>query len=160
MTSGRTVDTVTAMENTGPAASTRVVYLVKRLERLIRRDLDATTRRHGLTIPQYTTLSALRTHPGLSSAQLARRAFVTDQSMNEIIIALERDRLIRRTPDPAHQRRLLATLTPHGARALARCDREVDVMEERLLAGMSREEIDQLSRSLHERIQSLDTPEQ
>ena len=51
----------------------RVTYLAKRLESAVRRDLDAAMQAQGLTTPQYAALSILRRHPGLSSAQLARR---------------------------------------------------------------------------------------
>jgi hypothetical protein len=44
--------------------------------------LPSATRGHGATLAQYAVLTALDEEPGLSSAGLARRAFVTPQTMN------------------------------------------------------------------------------
>ena len=65
----------------------------------------------GLSVAQYTTLSILRSRSGLSNAQLARRLWVTPQSMNEVISALERAGLIERVPDVANRRILRTALT-------------------------------------------------
>ena len=45
---------------------------------------------YGLTTLQYTTLSVLGRRGELSNAQLARRAYMTPQSMSEVIDALEK----------------------------------------------------------------------
>lgn len=62
-----------------PAVPDRALtlYLVKRLELAIRARMDEVLRPHGLTTLQFTALTALRDRDGLSSAQLARRSFVT-----------------------------------------------------------------------------------
>ena len=46
-------------------------------------------REYGLTTLQYTTLSVLGAAGELSNAQLARRSYMTPQSMSEVIEALE-----------------------------------------------------------------------
>ena len=73
------------------AVEPRISYVVARLERAVRADVNERVRPHGLTTLQYTTLSVLgaRGQP-LSNAQLARRAYMTPQSMIEVIDALER----------------------------------------------------------------------
>jgi DNA-binding MarR family transcriptional regulator len=111
----------------------RVTYLVKWLELAIRAEMDVICSAFGVTAPQYTALSVLDRHPGMSSAQLARRSFVTAQSGNEMIGALERKGLISRTPDTQNRRILRITLTPKGNRLLARCDSEMDRLEMRML---------------------------
>ena len=87
---------------------------------------------HGLTTLQFTTLSVLSRHGApLSTSQLARRAFMTPQSMSEVIHALERKGLIKRNPHPNHRRTLPATLTAKGRRVLAACEGAVSDFEER-----------------------------
>jgi len=54
----------------------------------------------GITTPQYAALTFLDESPGLSSAQLARRAFVTPQTMNRMVANLEAAGLIARGPHP------------------------------------------------------------
>ncbi len=87
-------------------------------------------------MPKYTALSILRDRPGLSNAQLARRCYVTPQSMNEVLIALEADGLIVRAPAANHGRVVEVTLSPRGQEVLAACDRAVTHMENAMLADL------------------------
>ena len=127
------------------AVEPRISYIVARLERAVRAAVNERVRPHGLTTLQYTTLSVLgaRGQP-LSNAQLARRAYMTPQSMMEVIDALERKGLIRRDPHPSHRRVFPATMTAKGRRVLKACDAAVEEMEEEMLAGLSRGERDSL----------------
>ncbi|MEU3892311.1 MarR family transcriptional regulator [Streptomyces sp. NPDC029041] len=137
------------------AADARIVYLIRRAERAIRARLDVIVRQHGLTTPQYTTLSVLKVRDGLSSAQLARRAFVTPQAMNEIIIKLERDGLIQRYTTPAHRKTLHCELTPKGSAIFDACDRDCADIEALFVAGMDADEISHMRALLSEGIESL-----
>src|ERR1700729_3388039 len=85
-------------------AAPRIGYLVYRVERRLRGRLDDELRVHGVSTPEYVTLSLLRERDGLSCAQLARWALVTPQAMNLVIAGLERRRLVRRRPGPTHRR--------------------------------------------------------
>lgn len=120
----------------GPAP--RVSYLVKWVERGIRMRFDAILADLGVSTPEYTALSVLARREGLSSAQLARRTLVSAQAMNQLVIALERRRLIVRKSDPDHGRIQRASLTPAGHKLLAECDRATADIETLLLAGLSR----------------------
>jgi DNA-binding MarR family transcriptional regulator len=119
-----------------PLPQPRLPYVVGRLERAVRRHLAEALRPHGLTIPQYTTLSVLRARRGLSNAQLARRAFITPQAMNEVMAALEEEGLVRREADPDHGRILRAELTEAGVGRLAACDAAVQAIEELMLTEL------------------------
>ena len=126
---------VTARAASGdPPSLPRVSYLVFRLERHIRARLDDALARHGVTSTEYMALSELRLREGLSSAQLARIAFVTPQAMNLVIRDMEGRGLIRRTPDLTRGRTLRASLTRRGLSVLGRCDRALDAIEEVMLA--------------------------
>ena len=127
------------------AVEPRISYVVARLERAVRAAVNERVRPYDLTTLQYTTLSVLgaRGQP-LSNAQLARRAYMTPQSMIEVIDALERKGLIRRDPHPSHRRVFPATMTAKGLRVLKACDAAVEEMEEEMLAGLSRGERDSL----------------
>jgi DNA-binding MarR family transcriptional regulator len=123
-------------------AEPRIGYLIYRVERRLRVRLDEAVAAHGITTTEYVTLSVLRDRDGLSSAQLARWAFVTPQAMNLVIGALERRGLIRRRPDPNHGRVLRASVTAKGLRILERCDREMDAIEADMLDELPPETID------------------
>jgi DNA-binding MarR family transcriptional regulator len=90
----------------------------------------------GLSVQEYTALSVLGARPGLSNAQLARRALVTPQSMIEILSRLERRELVMREPDPKHARILRGHLTKRGRDLLRDADRAVAGIQEQILADV------------------------
>lgn len=134
----------------------RVSYVIARLERAVRAGINERVRPYELTTLQYTTLSVLgsRGRP-LSNAQLARRAYMTPQSMIEVIDALEHKGLIRRAPHPNHRRVYPATLTAKGRRVLAACDIAVKEMEEEMLSELGADERESLVASLKACVRGL-----
>lgn len=133
----------------------RLTYLVKRLESAVRRDLDAIMQEQGLTTPQYAALSILRRSPGLSSAQLARRSFVTAQSMQVMVAAFERSGFIERRTDAGHQRILRNYLTAAGEEVLARSEDAADRVEEQMIAGLSDAMVEDLREAMEACIKNL-----
>lgn len=103
-----------------PADDTRrsLGYALKRAQQALRSHLDTELRSIGLTTPQYSVLAGLEFNAGLSSAELARRAFVSPQTMQSIIATLERDGLVTRMAHPVHGRVLTTELTPDGRSAV------------------------------------------
>ena len=114
----------------------------------MRARLDEVLRRHGVTTTEYVTLSVLRRHDGMSSAELARWAFVTPQAMNVVVARLEKRRLVRRRPDPNHGRVLRASVTAKGLEVLDRCDDSMDSIEADMLRDLPPEAVDFLRRTL------------
>jgi DNA-binding MarR family transcriptional regulator len=114
----------------------RVSYLVFRVERRIRARLDEALSRRGVTTTEYMALSELQVRDGLSSAQLARIAFVSPQAMSLVIRDLENRGLIRRRPDPNQRRVLRTSLTRKGLNTLRRCDAALDEIEDVMLDGV------------------------
>ena len=99
-------------------------YALKRAQQALRGHLDNELRNIGLTTPQYSVLAGLELSAGLSSAELARRAFVTPQTMQSIIAILERAGLIKRMAHPANARVRTTELTPAG-RSILRAAHEI-----------------------------------
>jgi DNA-binding MarR family transcriptional regulator len=146
-----------SLARTQPTTRTRVGYLAYRVERRVRTRLDEATRAHGVTTTEYVALSVLRDRDGMSSAELARWAFVTPQAMNLVISALERRRLVRRRPDPKRRRVLRASVTSKGRQVLERCDRSMDEIEADMLRDLPPEEVDMLRSALATCAHSLET---
>lgn len=134
----------------------RVGYLVYRVERRLRSRMDEAMREHGVSTPEYTTLSVLRERDGLSCAELARWALVTPQAMNLVISALERRRLVRRRPDPRHRRVLRTSLTAKGLAALERCERSMDRLEADMLGDLPPETVETVRSALSSFADSLE----
>lgn len=130
-------------------SSTRTLYLVKRAETAGRVGLEACLQDLRVTPGQYTTLSLLASQRDQSSADLARKAGVTPQSMSETIAGLERKGLIARAENPEHRRILTLSLTDEGRALLKRCDVLVDDLEARLLDGLSEDQVEILREALN-----------
>jgi DNA-binding MarR family transcriptional regulator len=122
-----------------PMPEARISYISKRLEVAIRARLDLIARKHEITTMQYLALSVLNLHPGMSSAQLAVRSFVTPQSANQMVAALEKGGFIVRQPDEINRRILRISITQKGGKLLAEWDEVVDVFERAMLGDLSKE---------------------
>ena len=126
----------------------RIGYLLKRAQVALRAEMDERLARHGLTTPQYAALSALDSTSRLSNAELARRSFVTPQTMIRIVAGLEEKGLVTRSEHPSHGRILEATLTAEGRRAVRACHELVNDVERRMVNALSETERSTLARLL------------
>jgi len=132
-----------------PHSEPMLLYLVKQVELVVRSRLDSLLRPDGLTALQYTALTVLERHSDLSTAQLARNSFVTNQSMADMITTLEGRGLIERHRDQADRRRLVVALTPAGRDLLDRYRTPVADLEKQMLTGLPVDDVAVLRRSLH-----------
>lgn len=152
------IEQTVTLEQSQPGTTARVTYLVKRLESAVRRDLDAAMQEQGLTTPQYAALSILRRHPGISSAQLARRAFVTAQSMQVMVAAFVKSGYVERRPSKDNQRVLCNHLTDAGHTLLTLCEQSASKVEMKMLDGMDEATIETLRGVLAVCVQNLSRP--
>jgi DNA-binding MarR family transcriptional regulator len=134
----------------------RLTYLVGRLDRALRKRIAEAVRPFGLSVSQYTVLSVLRTRGQLSNAQLASRAFITPQAMNEVVQALETQKLVTRRPDPSHGRIVQLTPTARGTETLRGCDAAVRALEKSMLADFSEAAREALRSSLSLCVEALE----
>ncbi|WP_245664895.1 MarR family winged helix-turn-helix transcriptional regulator [Actinoplanes subtropicus] len=118
---------------TGPT----MLYLIKQLELAVRSRLDELLRPESITPLQYTALTVLERHADLSTAALARNAFVTDQSAADMVAVLEERGLIARLRDPADRRRRVLRLTEPGVALLDRVRDQVAAVEAGMLAPLT-----------------------
>lgn len=94
-------------------------YALKRAQQAMRLHMDRQLADIGLNAPQYNVLVSLEAEPGASNARLARRAFVTPQTMQAMLVKLEQSGLIERRPDTEHGRIQRTELTEKGRSSLA-----------------------------------------
>ncbi|MGH3282099.1 MAG: MarR family winged helix-turn-helix transcriptional regulator [Trebonia sp.] len=146
---------MTSAEEMLPTLPPRTTYLVKQLELAIRAGVDVIAGEFGVTALQYTALSALARHPGLSAAQMAHRSFVSPQAGNEMVKILERKGLIIRTPDSSNRHIKRINLTPAGLDVLSRCELQIDQLEARMLDPLGPADIETLRNALSACVRSL-----
>lgn len=129
-----------SQDGEGIDLDTSLGYLLKEASSALRAAMEAVLRPLGMTVTHYSCLELLAQRPGLSNSELARGAFVTRQSMNVLLQALERDGYVTR-PEAAPVGKALPTrLTPRGRRSLAKATAAVRSVEVRMLGGLSEAE--------------------
>ena len=134
-----------------------VGYLLTQVHRGLRSLLDETLGSEGFTMPQVAVLVALWRTPGASVAELARRAFVTPQTMGEVLASMEAKGLIVRRAHKTDGRILPAELTSQGSAALKTCQKPLAAAESRLLSRLSAQQRQQLTQLLKQCLKGLET---
>lgn len=129
-----------SQDRVGIDLETSLGYLLKEASSALRAAMEEVLRPLGMTVTHYSCLELLAQRPGLSNSELARGAFVTRQSMNVLLQALERDGFVTR-PAAAPIGKVLPTrLTPRGRRSLEKATVAVRSVEVRMLAGLTETE--------------------
>jgi DNA-binding MarR family transcriptional regulator len=117
-----------------------VGYVVKQVQAALHAAMDGVLRPLDLSVAQYACLELLGQRPGLSNSELARRAFVTRQSMNLVLRRLQERGLLARPDQAAHGRALPTELTPAGQAKLREASVAVRAVERRLFSPLSAEQ--------------------
>lgn len=134
-----------------------VSYSVKRLQHMIRAALDARLSDHGVSMAAYAAMAVLAQEPMLSNADLARRCFVTPQTMHAIVQGLAESGVVERRAHPEHGRVVQTRLSRRGRALVARCHREVEAVHALMLADLNVAEQAELTDLLGRCIDALDS---
>lgn len=123
----------TAVRTTESSPRSRTIYLIAMVHHALRATrLEPALKPLGVTPLQYTILTVIEAHPGLSSAQLSRRFYVTPQTMGQVLAGLAARGLLRRREDPDNRRVLLVQVTAKGRKLIDACSREIAPIEEEI----------------------------
>ncbi|MEU5968629.1 MarR family winged helix-turn-helix transcriptional regulator [Streptomyces globisporus] len=144
--------------DTGIDLDTSLGYLLKEASTALRVAMEEVLRPLGMTVTHYSCLELLAQRPGMSNSELARGAFVTRQSMNVLLQALEQNGYVTRPAEAAVGKVLPAQLTPRGRQSLEEASAAVRAVEVRMLAGMTENEQESAFRALRSMIHSLRDP--
>ena len=128
------------MSQDGVDLETSLGYLLKEASSALRVAMEAVLRPLGMTVTHYSCLELLAQRPGLSNSELARGAFVTRQSMNVLLQALERDGYVTRPVEARVGKTLPTQLTQRGRRSLEKATVAVRSVEVRMLSDMTQDE--------------------
>ncbi|MFB9679303.1 MarR family winged helix-turn-helix transcriptional regulator [Streptosporangium vulgare] len=144
-----------SQDDVGVDLETSLGYLLKETSSALRAAMEEVLRPLGMSVTRYSCLELLAQRPGLSNSELARRAFVTRQSMNVLLQALEREGYVTRPAEAPVGKVLPTRLTPRGRRSLEKASVAVRSVEVRMLAGMTETERSDAFRILQSMIRSL-----
>lgn len=95
---------------------TSLGYVVNHLARLMEQALRDRIAPHGVVPGQFAQLLALYEADGVTQQQLCEKVRIDQSTMAHTLKRMERDGLVRRTPDPADGRRALVHLTERARR--------------------------------------------
>jgi DNA-binding MarR family transcriptional regulator len=112
-----------------------LLYLIKQVELAVRQALDDVVAVADLTTLQYTALTVLERHPGITSAELARNSFVRAQTMAEMVTYLLGRGLVARERDEKNRKQYLLVLTSEGQQVLDGLYDTVADIETKMLDG-------------------------
>jgi DNA-binding MarR family transcriptional regulator len=115
-------------------------YLMKRVQQSLRRRCDAALRPTGLSMAQYAALRALADLPDASASELARRCFVTRQSLQDLLTGLRSAGLVTDAPTAPRGRARALALTATGRKRLAAGDAAVDAVDMAMVDGLTQPE--------------------
>ncbi|PZE23196.1 MULTISPECIES: MarR family winged helix-turn-helix transcriptional regulator [unclassified Curtobacterium] len=96
----------------------------------------------------FAVLSALQEYGPLSQADIGRVLGLDRNNVNGIVVRLDADESVLRTPDPADRRRNIVTITANGGERLADLRTQADAVQDELLAALSPADRDALVRLL------------
>lgn len=135
-----------------------VGFLLKSLQHTLRQTVDEALRKQGveLSFAHFAALFGLQCEPGITGAQLARRALVSAQTMNSALRRLELDGHIARRPHPDSRRADSWSLTAKGLADLERARRVTDSIFTKMLAPLDGTELTALQDYLRRCITALE----
>ncbi|MEV4056547.1 MarR family transcriptional regulator [Amycolatopsis sp. NPDC049688] len=143
------------MSQDGVDLKTSLGYLLKEASSALRVAMEEVLRPLGMSVTHYSCLELLAQRPGLSNSELARGAFVTRQTMNVLLQALERDGYVTRPAEAPVGKALPTRLTPRGRRSLEKATAAVRSVELRMLSGLTEAEQSEAFEVLQKMIRSL-----
>jgi DNA-binding MarR family transcriptional regulator len=133
-------------------------HLLKNLHLSVRQSVEEALRvqRIDMSLPHFMALLTLESEPGIPGAELARRGFVTAQTMNTILRRLEREGDIQREPHPQRSRADSWYLTKNGQARLKRARVIVEAVWSRILSVLKPAEMKQMQSMLERCIRGMD----
>ena len=123
-------------------------YLIKQVQQELRKKMDKSLSSMEITTPQYAVLAELQENPGLSNADLARKSFVTPQTMNLIVKNLESRNIVTRSSSKTHGKKLDTSITTIGESILKKANNIVLSIEDEIFGHLSKKEAEMLSNLL------------
>ena len=112
---------------------------LKRAQHELRLAINAELEALGTNISQVNVLREIKLHPGVSSADLARLAFLTPQTLGQQVIQMQERGLVERKA--GNGRKISHLLTGSGEKLLADAMEKVREVDTKVLSDFSDDEL-------------------
>jgi DNA-binding MarR family transcriptional regulator len=123
-------------------------YTIKQLQQQIHTLMEDSLRSLSLNLPQYNVLKSLEGSSPVTGAELARKAFVTPQTMHTILSTMERKDLIVRATISGNTKSFNISKTDKGRVALNDADEALAKLFDQANATLTLSEYDELEHLL------------
>jgi len=135
-----------------------IPYLLKSLHHLLRGVVEERLReeRIEMSFAHFAALYTLESESGIAGAEIARRCFVTSQTMNTILRRLEADGAVMRRPNPGNSRADSWSVSDAGRKRLDRAKIVGEEVWARLLSALKQGEVTQLQELLQRCVLGFD----
>jgi len=124
-------------------------YTIKQVQQQIHVVMENALRPLSLNISQYNVLKNLSDSSPTTGAELARKAFVTPQTMHTMLMNMEKKELIERSPVSGNSKSFAVAMTDKGATQLNEAEKALSDVFNKGNAALSSSEHSELERLLH-----------
>lgn len=123
-------------------------YTIKRVQQQIHTAMEDALRPLSLSLSQYNVLKNLEVSSPTTGAELARKAFVTPQTMHAMLTTMERKNLIVRTTILGNTKSFNISKTNKGRERLSTADEALAKLFDQANASLTSQEYDELEQLL------------
>lgn len=123
-------------------------YTIKQVQQQIHTAMEDTLRPLSLNLSQYNVLKSLEVSSPTTGAELARKAFVTPQTMHTILTTMERKNLIVRAAIHGNTKSFNISKTDKGIKTLNSADDALTKLFDQANASLTSQEYDDLEQLL------------
>lgn len=124
-------------------------YTIKQVQQLIHTQMEAVLRPLDLNISQYNVLNNLDATTFATGAELARKAFITPQTMHTMLATMERKALVARAPIEGNKKVMSVVITSKGIAVLGDAEEALGGVYKKANSALSPDEHAELERLLH-----------
>ena len=146
------------VEKDQEAPQAAIGRLLKNMHQSTRQAVEESLRRQriDLSFAHFVALHTLASEPGIAGAEVARRLFVTAQTMNTILRRLEKDGVIERRPNPANHRADSWSITKAGEARMTKARVVAEGVWSQMFDSLKESEVLQLQRLLERCLAGLE----
>jgi DNA-binding MarR family transcriptional regulator len=121
----------------------------------MRREMEASLRKSGMTITQWRALGVILHEPGATHSDLMRHLEIEAPSVTSLVNGMERKGWVKRTRSTADARVKRLSLTARGRRMIEEAEEAMGPIEERMAGTLSASDLATLKRLLHDMIEGM-----